>query len=204
MALEDGLFVAVEGIDGCGKTTVIDSLLPELRRAGIVPTITREPADNAVGQLLRQLSRIGELEPMTAALLSSAARHSEKGVLRATLRSGNLLIADRYYLSGLAYHAADGITFHTYASMNRDVPKPDLYLWLEVSEEVALARKPMRADRWEAPKFSSAVHRSYPLAVSYVEKNDKTRVIRVDANQAVKEVVRCVRDELLRLLDNWR
>jgi thymidylate kinase (EC 2.7.4.9) len=67
-----GLFVAVEGIDGSGKSTVIE----ELRRLSPIYA-TKEPSDGPIGRLIKSWAlRRGTSDPYTDALLFAADRRS--------------------------------------------------------------------------------------------------------------------------------
>ncbi|RKN49870.1 dTMP kinase, partial [Streptomyces klenkii] len=107
--MAEALFVAIEGIDASGKTTLTASLAAALRTRGLAVATHKEPGHGPVGELFRRLSASGRCPPTTMALLSSAERHAQQEALAAALRRHQVVIADRYYLSGLAYHAADGI-----------------------------------------------------------------------------------------------
>lgn len=193
-----GLLVAVEGIDASGKTSLVALLDREFQAMGTQPLLIKEPADNAAGRLLRELSKTEPLDPMAAALLSSAARHLAKESVQNARAMNRLVVADRYYLSGLAYHAADGIALGTYASLNHGIPRPDLYLWLEVSDEVSLQRKPMRLDRWETPAFTKRVLGAYREAVQYIEVQERASVCRIDGERGIGDVLS---EAIARILD---
>jgi len=182
------LLVAIEGIDGSGKTTLTVALADGLARRGIRVTSHREPSDGPAGRLLRSLSRDGDRHPMMLALLSAADRYHQQA--RLADPECALVISDRYYLSGLAYHAADGIDQLLYQRLNAGVRRPDLYLFLHLDPAIAAARLGDRArDRWERGGIAARVPQSYRAALHLVETTENAQVARLDAAKAPRDVL---------------
>ncbi len=109
-----GLFVAIEGGEGAGKSTqarlLADALAAERSAGELEVLLTREPGDTAVGRSLRAIlldPATGELSPRTEALLYAAdkAEHVAR-VVRPALDRGAVVITDRYVDSTLAYQGA--------------------------------------------------------------------------------------------------
>lgn len=174
------LLVAVEGIDGSGKTTLTAALIADLARRGISVSSHREPSDGPAGQLLRSLSADDGRHSMMLALLSAADRFDHQA--RIAERGSDLVISDRYYLSGLAYHAADGISQAVYQRLNDGVRRPDLYLFLHLDPRAAAARLGDRTrDRWERGPVAAAVPHAYEAALRLVQATENARVARLDA-----------------------
>jgi dTMP kinase len=182
------LLVAIEGIDGSGKTTLAATLAAELARHGIRITSHREPSDGPAGRLLRALSQDSGRHPMMLALLSAADRYDQQA--RLADHECALVISDRYYLSGLAYHAADGIDQLLYQHLNAGVRRPDLYLFLALDPAVAAARLVDRArDRWERGSVAARVPQSYQAALHLVETTENAKIARLDAAAAPRDVL---------------
>jgi dTMP kinase len=180
--------VAIEGIDGSGKTTLAAALAVGLAGGGIQVTSHREPSDGPAGRLLRSLSHNGDRHPMTLAMLSAADRYDQQA--RLADRDCALVISDRYYLSGLAYHAADGIDQALYQRLNAGIRRPDLYLFLCLDPAVAAARLGDRArDRWERGGIAARVPQSYQAALRLVEATENAEVARLDAAATPQDVL---------------
>jgi hypothetical protein len=104
--------------------------------------------------------------------------------------------SDRYYLSGLAYHAADGIDHLLYQQLNAGVRRPDLYLFLQLDPAVAAARLGDRArDRWERGGIAARVPQCYQAALHLVETAENARIARLDAAAAPHDVLAEARSE---------
>lgn len=102
-----GLFIALEGGDGAGKSTQSRLLAERLRAAGREVLTTREPGGTPIGEKLRNLvldHGHGEIDARTEALMFAASRaaHAEQ-VLRPALEQGKTVITDRYIDSSVAY-----------------------------------------------------------------------------------------------------
>lgn len=145
-----GVFIAVEGLDGCGKDTQIDLLKkrPELKDA----VFTREPGGTEAGDDIRTvLLKKGGLAPETQLLLFFAARaeHLAK-VIRPALEKGKTVISNRFALSTIAYEVdAPGRPdlFPLYRSCMQEVVQGTLphYVLLDVPAEVPAERMKQRA-----------------------------------------------------------
>lgn len=186
--MADGLFVAIEGIDRSGKTTLTASLAATARRLGYTTTLRSEPSTAPIGAVFRQLSDGDGLSPMTAALLSSADRHHQQPAIGHSLATADLLVADRYYLSGLAYHCADGIVPSFYRSLNDGIRRPDLYVYLVVDLPTAQRRRGRHDDRWEAPDLAARVPAAYETCLRQIQLLDQVPVVRIDAAQTATAV----------------
>ncbi|WP_249214118.1 dTMP kinase, partial [Micrococcus luteus] len=129
-----GLFVAVEGPDGSGKSTQARALTEALRAAGHEVVLTREPGGSDLGETLRELLLDPEhapVDPRTEALLFAAARSAHAvRTLRPALARGAVVVTDRYVDSSVAYQgAARGLGEARIAALNEwatDGLVPDL------------------------------------------------------------------------------
>ncbi len=106
--IERGKFIVVEGLEGAGKSTALQTIKRYLERFVPELLLTREPGGTRVGEHVRQLlkERVeGEaLEPRCELLLFYAARvQLLEQVIRPALSQGTWILADRFELSTFAY-----------------------------------------------------------------------------------------------------
>ena len=100
-------FLAFEGIDGSGKSTLMEALAAELERRGLRPLKSREPGGTALGRKIRQilLEKTGDSPvPLAEILLYYADRsqHVER-VVKPALEEGRWVLSDRCWASTSAY-----------------------------------------------------------------------------------------------------
>ncbi len=193
-----------EGPDGCGKTTQVRLLGDRLAKAGVPHLLVREPGGTELGEAVRPVILLGgEMHPRSELLLYLAARAAlvEEEILPA-LDEGTLVVADRYFLSSLAYQGyGRGIPIEEVTGAVEFATqglKPDLTFLLEVSPETRLERSRRRSpDRIEGADeaFHERVRRGYEELAS-----EDPSVVRVDAGRGARAVHRAV---LAQLAKRW-
>jgi dTMP kinase len=179
-------FVAIEGNDAAGKTTLAGALAAALRQRGLRVAAHAEPGCGPIGALFRRLSAAGGVAPLSFAMLSSADRHEAQAALTRQLHGGacDVIVADRYYLSGLAYHCADGVDPTWYQAVNLGVAKPALYLFLQIDPATAAARRATEdAGYWDRPPIAARLPEAYRACLARVVAMEKARVVQIDAGR---------------------
>ena len=175
-----GKFIVLEGIDGCGKTTQIDSLYRWLPKSGLINKNvnlikTREPGGSPLGIEIRDLilnnDQLNPPSDITELLLYSAdrAEHISKKILP-ELEKGNWILSDRFSGSTLAYQGyGREINIDIIKKLDNIVCqniKPDITFFLEISpEESIFRRKNKVADRIESEgiDFLKKVNQGFKL-----------------------------------------
>lgn len=143
-----GFLVAVEGVDGAGKTTVCALLAQHCGERGIACALSKEPTGLSYGRQLRESARTGRLsvEEELELFLKDRIDHAVRSI-RPALDYGAVVILDRYYWSTAAYQGARGIDpFEIVAQNEARVPRPDLVLLLDVEPTSGLDRVRIRGD----------------------------------------------------------
>lgn len=142
-----GRFLALEGIDGSGKSTQLQLLLERLRARGVACMGTREPSDGPVGAMIRQIltGRVTADNRVIAGLFAADRLdhlvNGRDGVLD-QVRSGVTVVTDRYYFSSYAYHGVD-VDMDWVIDSNRlsaELLRPDATVFLDVPVGRALDR----------------------------------------------------------------
>jgi dTMP kinase len=144
-----GVFISLEGIDGSGKSTIAERLVPALQSAGRRALLTREPGGTAIGEQVREvlLGRASSsMLPTTEMLLFAAARAQLVGeVIRPALEEGLIVVTDRFTDSSLAYQwGARGLekqVVRVAQALATGGLEPDLKVLLEAPVETALRRR---------------------------------------------------------------
>ncbi len=183
------MFVAVEGIDGAGTTTLTGNLKSMLEDSGMTVHVTREPSDLTVGRFIRaELSTHRAGMPDRMALLFAADRVEHYFTEILPKSQENIVISDRYKLSSLAYQGALGADVAWVDTINSRVPWPDLTLYVELDPEVAYDRLRVRdaLEEYETLVFQKKVARFYGRLL---ERHDFP-LVRLDGRLAPDELAR--------------
>lgn len=146
-------YIAFEGVDGAGKTTVARAVAASLRDRGADVLEVREPGGTPIGEAIRGilLDRRGSMDAWTEALLFAAGRAQLAAeVVGPALAEGRVVISDRSVYSSLAYQGGgrrlgvDAVRAVNAAGL-RGV-WPGVVVLLRVAPEAGLARED-EADR---------------------------------------------------------
>jgi dTMP kinase len=195
-----------EGLDGSGQTTQAQLLTKWfVEKRNQLAYYTKEPTDGPVGALLKlslshRLVRAGSnkkhepLDPVTMALLFASDRqdHLNNDVIP-KLKSGIHVIADRYYLSSLAYQSV-GCDYRWIREVNKHVVRPDMTVFLDAPPAVCVKR--MQAQRWHVELYEDlamleSVQRNFLFAITQL-RGEGERIERVNGNQPANDVHRIV------------
>ncbi len=186
--------VVLEGIDGCGKSSVARRLAESI---GARAVLTREPTDSLIGRAVKRGEK-GKVSPYTDALLFMADRAKHTEQIREWIAKGKLVVCDRYYHSTVAYQAAyldevfEGDAFKWLLESNLRISvRPDLTVLLTIPPEVGLERISGRKklSRFEKLDFLKEVHRNY-LKLARVDKS----IVKMDADRPLDTVTADVID----------
>ena len=164
-----GVFVVLEGGDGCGKSTQVQLLVSRLRDLGRETVATREPGATEAGAAIRSLVLGGgDLDARAEALLIAADRAQHVAeVVGPALERGVVVVSDRYVPSSLAYQGlARGLGVDEIARLSEWATGglvPDLVVVLDVPAGEAARRRAGPRDRMEREpdSFREAVNQAY-------------------------------------------
>ncbi len=192
-----GIFIALEGPDGSGKSTMIKGLREYFKNRGMDIVETREPGGTPIGEAIRRIlldNRNRNMLPETEALLYAAARgqHVKEKIIPA-IEAGKVVLCDRFILSSLAYQGIGRDLGIEEVRMINDFAikgiRPDLTLFLHVDPETTLNRKTRKrkGDRLEAEgvDFHRKVYDGYLEILEKYSSNVKI----IDATKSKEEVL---------------
>lgn len=191
-----GLLVAIEGIDGAGKSTLARALADALSGRGLACVLSKEPTHGLWGRQLRASAATGRLdaEAEMDLLLRDRAEHVEQ-LIAPALERGEIVILDRYYFSSIAYQGAAGLDPSEVHRRNEGfAPVPDLLL-LDLDPAQGLDRIRIRARGDVANAFETAETLERCRAIFLATDTPGRHVI--DAAQSVSAVLETALRELL-------
>lgn len=198
-----GLYIAVEGIDGSGKTTQVKKLSEYFKSQGREVIVTREPRKQGfIGDLVHKVL-LGEVKIPSVALqyLFSADRviHHEEIVLP-SLKAGKVVITDRCFWSAIVYGILDRsegkydkktadllLISQSILSMYHQFTVPDKTYLLQISLQEAMKRLNARPDAkaiYEEKNKIAKVLTGY----DWLAKRFSKEIITLDGEQSVEKV----------------
>ncbi len=193
-----GVFICVEGLDGCGKTTQTKLLVERLKKKGYDAIYTAEPSRGKIGSFIKKYCLHGEtrVSSIVEALLFAADRfeHVEKEVISA-LNEGKLVVSDRYVYSSLAYQGAAGLDLEWIEKINEHAIRPDLAIFIDVEPETVIQRLKPRKSVMENLGTQWKVREVY---MKFVEKEE---LVKIDGNNSKQEVADDILTVVLRFLE---
>jgi len=194
------MFITIEGPEGSGKTTAVDTAVKELEKMGYQIVRTREPGGTPIAEQIRNVildKNNTAMDQRTEALLYAASRrqHLVEKVWPA-LKQGKIVVCDRYLDSSLAYQGgARGLGVDNILNVNNFATEgtfPDLTLLFDLQPELGLARIAANSNRevnrldLEKLEFHKKVRETFlELAKRYPE-----RFVVIDASQSREEVAK--------------
>lgn len=143
--MNTGKYIVLEGGEGVGKTTQAELIISQLSKLGIEAILLHEPGGTEFALKLHDLIKHGpERTPLTNVMAFNAARAEAMHEVRQRLDAGQWVIADRSYLSTIAYQGyGEGLdleTIRTVSQLAINETTPDVTLVLELPATEALIR----------------------------------------------------------------
>ncbi|BDR58775.1 dTMP kinase [Xylocopilactobacillus apicola] len=203
------MFISFEGIDGAGKSTAFDRLKQELLLTPWAKNLvfTREPGGTKISEEIRDILINEQMDPWTEALLYAAARRQnvvEKIV--PSLKSGKVVLTDRYVDSSLAYQGGGrNLGVENIAKLNQSAIQgvlPDRVVYFRIDPEISRKRMSKRmqdADRFE--KEQGIFFKTIAAVFENLIAKDPARFIIIEANKSPEEVYEAVKKAVFPLIE---
>jgi len=195
-----GLLIAVEGIDGAGKTSVAALLAQYCGERGVACVLSKEPTSLKWGRELRRSAQVGRLTLEAELDLFRKDREMHvAGTIRPALEQRHVVIIDRYYWSTAAYQGARGADpDNIIADHESFAPRPDAFLLLDVPVEQGLERIRRRGDEPNDFEKAASLERARHIFLDLAGKFPGHSLL-VDASASVRDVSRRCLAKMLEL-----
>jgi dTMP kinase len=186
-------YIAFEGIEGAGKSTVAQRVADHIRATGADVVAVREPGGTLVGERIRRILLEDEEGPVPlaeAALFAASRAQLIHDVVKPALAEGSWVLSDRSAYSSLAYQAIGrGLGLERIRELNNiaiDGVWPDRVVLLRLAATDGLARQAVD-DRIGGE--GEAFHRSVADAFDQLAAAEPDRFLVVDATMTIDQVV---------------
>lgn len=193
------LFISFEGIDGCGKSTVVKLLADYLKNKKIPNIITREPGSslNPLSEEIRNilLDNKFDVDPITESLLFAASRSANvEQVISKNLNKKKIIVTDRYIDSSLVYQGMwRNIGVDKILNINLLAVRnilPDITFLLDIKPELAMKR--INKSKRKCDRLDNEIIGNYDLVYqgyNFLANKFKNRYIRIDASKTPNEII---------------
>jgi len=202
--LKRGKLIALEGIDGSGKATQAKRIQDLLMSKGKEAIVTGEPVyESATGKMIKEILNSDEkYDSFSLQLIYSLDRSMHVSTLiEPALGNGTYVIADRYFMSTIAYAIATGVKgeqLDALKKVNSTFPYPDFVFILDVDADESAKRLISRSasegrkvDRFEKIDFLNKVRNIYQ---KFQNEYKNTKII--NGNRSIEDVSNDILEEL--------
>ena len=138
-----GCFIAFEGANGVGKSTIIEHIYKKLLQDKYEVFLTKEPSESEMGLLSRKVADYIEGKSLACLVASDRYFHVEN-VIMPEVDKGKIVLCDRNILSAFVFNKMDNISFEYTEKLYEGIKYPDLIILFNASPETVHERLLLR------------------------------------------------------------
>lgn len=190
-----GLFIAFEGLDGSGISTQSDKLSDWFKKSKYSYILTKEPTLGMLGGFIKAaLRNEWKTDPITLQMLFSADRsHHVHNEIIPALKTGKVVITDRYFFSTLAFGSVDPVVdLSVIEKINSQFILPNMIFFIDVPAEISVER--MKIARFGAELFETE-EKLEKVREAYLKMVDKyENFYKIDGTQSIEDIHEVIRE----------
>lgn len=193
----DGFFIAVDGPNGVGKSTIVSCITEKLKSYGYDILKTKEPTNTALGNFTRNMSESLIGYPLACIIASDRYNHLKETILPA-LNAGKIVICDRYILSSLILQRIDNVKNDFILDIHKEAIFPDLQVAVIADEETIKKRLAKREKLTRFEHYTEEELKHMILGIETLEKynvpiiqlnNNNNNNIDIVVNELVDSII---------------
>ena len=185
-----GLFIAFEGANGVGKSTIIKHVYDKLKNQDKDVYLTKEPSTSEIGMFARTMME--KISDKANACLVAADRynHVETDIMP-KVEKGTIVLCDRNILSAFAYNKIDGVDFEYTDNLYNTLTYPDAIIVFTASYETIQSRLGERSEllRYEKEEKGKELD-CLNQAIEYIKQHKNVKFFEVSTETTIEETVK--------------
>lgn len=197
-----GKLITVCGLDGCGKTTMMNRIIADLGNENTI-FVTKQPTNDVreskIFRTYMDSPNHEEFDYLSLSLLAASDRiqHVNK-VIKPEMEKGNIVVSDRYFYSCLANLRARGFVEDKWIyEIAESVIKPDIAFFFDVPVEIAVSRVRKRED--EKDRYID-MDLQYKLRQEYIDICKLNNGVLISTTQSKEDTYKQVKEAVERML----
>ena len=188
------MLVIFEGLDNCGKTTLVNLFADYYSNIGIETEISKEFETN-IGIELKKMAKEGILDPILKSYLFATDRYIRMKNLSKDDLENRIILFDRYVPSAIAYRMSEGVDKNWITTINSIFPKADIGFFIDITPDESIKRN-------TDAKFNIRYTKEQLEKVreSYLSILDENNLIYINGMQPIDKIF----DEVLGMIEEFR
>lgn len=188
------MLVIFEGLDNCGKTTLVQMIRDYYIKLGLDIEISKEFETN-IGIELKKMAKEGTLDPILKTYLFATDRYIRMKKISKDDLENKIILFDRYVPSAIAYRMGEGIEKDWVTSINSVFPKADIGFFIDITSTESVKRN-------TDTKFNiiSTSDHLDKVRESYLSILDENNLIYINGMQPIESIF----EEIVNKIEEYR
>jgi dTMP kinase len=197
------VFISFEGADCVGKSTQIEFLKNYLINKNVNCIFTKEPGGTEIGQDISKVIQSQEIEPLSETLLLLSQRNIHiNQLINPSLKSGKIVISDRFHDSTIAYQSyGKGVSENFINTISKELnfPTPDVTFIITIPFETMMNRINHKKNRDKFEKEGEEFFKRVVKGYENIASQNPYRCFVIDGNRTKDEIFQ----EILKIMHRF-